>query len=144
MDFKPGKMPLNKQSKFLTTKRRTHKGLKCQFTVSLSLTLCREADNNERGLWPMDNSAVTDGAIPWPGGPEAFVIITEGKNVFRNTLLLKCCLSESSSLGYWLQFYLGILGILLICRCLSCNPLDFCASLGVLFMYSLALAVSYI
>jgi len=40
----------------------------------------------------MDNSAITDGAVPRPGGPEAFVSIVEGKNVFENALLLKWCL----------------------------------------------------
>lgn len=134
----------NKQSKFLTTKMRTYKGLKCQFRVSLTLTSWRGAENKERSLWLADNSAVADEAIPWPGGPEALVSIRERKNVFEDMLLLKRCLSESHSLGYWLQFYLGILGILLKCKRLSCNPLDFCANLGVIFTYSLALAIRYV
>lgn len=33
----------------------------------------------------MDSSAVTDKAITWSGGPEAFVSIREKKNVFENT-----------------------------------------------------------
>lgn len=32
----------------------------------------------------MDSSAVTDKAIAWSGGPEAFVSIREKKNVFEN------------------------------------------------------------
>lgn len=110
-----------------------YKGLKRQFRVSLTLTSWRGTENNERNPWLVDNAAVADEAIPWSGGPEAFVSIRERKNVFENILLLKCCLSDSS-LGYWLQLYLGILGILLICKRLSCNPLDFCANLGVIYV----------
>lgn len=89
----------------------------------------------------MDNSVVTDRAILGPGGPETFVNIREGKNIFGNTLLLKCCLSEcNSSLGFWFHFYLGILCILLIFKSLSHNPLDFCVNLQAIFMSSFALA----
>lgn len=133
---KENKRFYSQQTKFLTAKNQNKQRSKIVVQNVPDTDLLKEANKDERGLWLVSNSVLRDSAIPWPGGPEAFVS-REGKIVFENALFLKYCLSENnSSLWFWFHFYLGILGIYLMFKSLSHNPLD----LQPILMYSSHLA----